>query len=288
MLDQYKVLDHITKGFSNDQKFIVQDGAHKVIVRLFEGNQDRRKQEFQLLRMLEQLGANTLRAISIEEGKLVTSYIEGTDAEQVIETLSEDEQYAIGWEASRDLLKIHSIEAEENTWYDYQLAKYERYVEQYWELPLNIAGDDQIIRFIEERIPLMKERPCVLQHDDFHLSNLIVQNGKYAGAIDFGRFDWGDPVFDFIKLGMFSTEQSVPFAAGMIEGYHNGKPPQSFWELYALYLAMNVFSAIVWGYREGNEKVMLRHTERFIRDHEGFTKSMPSWYKPYARGESND
>ena len=126
----------------------------------------------------------------------------------------------------------------------------------------------------------MKERPSVLQHDDFHLSNLIVQNGKYAGAIDFGRFDWGDPVFDFIKLGMFSTEQSVPFAIGMIEGYHDGKPPQSFWELYALYLAMNVFSIIVWGHRQGDERKLLRHAERIIQDHEGFTNSMPAWYRP--------
>lgn len=279
MLNEYTVLHPITKGFSNDQKFVVQDGGKKVIVRLFEGNQERREQEFRILRMLERLGANTLRAISIEEGKMVTSFIEGTDAEETIDNLTEEEQYAIGWEASRDLLKIHSIKAEEKTWYDYQLAKYERYVKRYRELPMEIVGDEQVIRFIEERIPLMKERPSVLQHDDFHLSNLIIHNGKYAGAIDFGRFDWGDPVCDFIKLGMFSTEKSVPFAVGLIEGYHNGKPPQLFWELYALYLAMNVFSSAVWGHIQGNEEVMLRHIERFIRDHEGFTKSIPVWYK---------
>lgn len=279
MLEQYTVLRHITKGFSNDQKFVVQVGDEKVLVRLFEGNQERREQEFELLRKLEQLGAKTLRPIAMEEGKMVTSFIEGSDAEEVIETLTEAEQYAIGWEASQDLLKIHSIEAEENTWYDYQLSKYKRYVEQYPKLPIKVAGDDQIIRFIEERIPLMKGRPCVLQHDDFHLSNLIVDNGKYAGAIDFGRFDWGDPIFDFNKLGMFSTEKSIPFAVGMIEGYHNGKPPHTFWELYALYLAMNVFSSIVWGHRQGNEEVMLRHVERFIEDHEGFTKVVPAWYK---------
>ena len=222
MQGQYAVLHQITKGYSQDEKYVVQNGDEKLIVRLFEGNQQRREQEFAILQKLEQLGAKTLRGISIEEGKMVTSYIEGIDAEEVIETLSADEQYAVGWEASGDLRKIHSIEAEENTWYDYQLAKYRRYVEQYRELPIQVPHEEQIIRFVEERIPLMKERPSVLQHDDFHLSNLIVHNGKYAGAIDFGRFDWGDPVFDFIKLGMFSTEQSVPFAVGMIEGYHDG------------------------------------------------------------------
>lgn len=76
-----------------------------------------------------------------------------------------------------------------------------------------------------------------------------------------------------------SVPKSIPFALGMIEGYHNGKPPHTFWELYALYLAMNVFSSIVWGHRQGNEEVMLRHVERFIEDHEGFTKVVPAWYK---------
>lgn len=31
MLEQYTVLRHITKGFSNDQKFVVQDGDEKCL-----------------------------------------------------------------------------------------------------------------------------------------------------------------------------------------------------------------------------------------------------------------
>ncbi|MDQ0257325.1 aminoglycoside phosphotransferase (APT) family kinase protein [Evansella vedderi] len=40
----------------------------------------------------------------------------------------------------------------------------------------------------------MKERPVVLQHDDFHC------NGLYNGMIDFNRFDWGDTWHDFYKF----------------------------------------------------------------------------------------
>ncbi|MCE7792052.1 aminoglycoside phosphotransferase family protein [Salipaludibacillus sp. CUR1] len=37
----------------------------------------------------------------------------------------------------------------------------------------------------------MKQRPNLFQHDDFHLGNIIVNNKKFAGVIDFNRYDWG-------------------------------------------------------------------------------------------------
>ena len=144
---------------------------------------------------------------------------------------------------------------------------------------LKVPHDTQIIRFIEQRLPLMKDRPSVLQHDDFHLPNLIISHYTYAGTIDFGRFDWGDPVFDFIKLGMFSSEKSIPFAKGLIEGYYDGEPPEQFWDLYAMYLAMNVFAGTVWGHQLNDNGNMQRHVTRFIDDHEGFTTSIPKWYR---------
>lgn len=278
MLEQSNVIQTIEKGFSNDKKFIVQHGDEKFILRLFEGNQKRREQEFQLLQQLEQLGTTSLRAISIEEGKMVTSFIEGSDGEEVIQTLSEEEQYQVGWDASQDLLKIHLIAATENNWAKNQAEKYKRYLNRYEKLSIKVEGDKQIIRFIEERLPLMKGRPSVLQHDDFHLSNIIIRNRKYAGVIDFGRFDWGDSIMDFIKLGLFSSEKSVPFCKGVIEGYFGGKPSKEFWELYGLYLAMNVFSAIVWGQQNGNLEELSKHVDRFIQDHKGFTQIVPAWY----------
>ena len=274
-----QVIEIIKKGYSTDQKVIVKRGSEKYIVRTFQGNQERRELEVALLRRLEELDLKALRVISLEEGKMVTSFIEGEDAEEVITALPREVQYQIGLKASEDLRKIHMIEAPTNDWYERQSAKYRRYIERYQELPLKVQGDEQIIRFIEERLHLMKGRPNVLQHDDFHLPNLIVKDGKYVGVIDFGRFDWGDPIWDFIKLGMFSTEKSVPFAKGLIEGYYDGEPSKEFWELYALYLAMSVFSAIVWGQMLGDVENMLKHVDRYVKDHKGFTQPVPVWYE---------
>lgn len=274
----------ITKGFSKDQKYAALLNNEKVLVRLFEEQQQPRKeQEFQIIEQAYNLGINSPKPISIGPGKMITSFLEGMDAEEAIATLTEKQQYDLGVAASADLKKLHTIEATENKWYESQTAKYRRYIARYHELPLKIEGDTQIMHFIEQRLHLMKDRPSVLQHDDFHLPNLIVHNGAYNGVIDFGRFDYGDPIHDFIKLGMFSAESSVPFCKGLLEGYYGGKLTVEFWELYALYLAMGVFSAIVWGQLMEDGANLLQHAKRFSADHCGFTSAVPKWYEAHLK-----
>ena len=46
--------------------------------------------------------------------------------------------------------------------------------------------------------------------------NLIVNGGRLSGIIDFNRYDWGDPVHDFVKTAYFSSAESVPFSAGQM------------------------------------------------------------------------
>lgn len=268
----------ITKGFSKDKKYVAELNDEKVVVRLFD-NQERKEREYAVMKEVYRRGVTCAKPITIETGKMMTSFIEGIDGEEAIHTLSAQQQYNLGVVASADLRKIHTIEASENTWYEGQVAKYRRYIARYQELPLKIEGDTQIMQFIEERIHLMKYRPSVLQHDDFHLPNLIVLDGHYNGVIDFGNFDYGDPVHDFIKLGMFSAELSVPFCKGLLEGYYGGQPSEAFWELYALYLAMSVFSAIVWGQQMEDGANLLQHANRFTADHDGFTRVVPRWYR---------
>lgn len=107
MLEQFIALYPISKGFSADEKYVALNGEEQVLVRLFEGKfQEKKQQEFELLRELERLGANTIRAIEIGNGYMVTSFIEGEDAEDVIASLSTEQQYAVGRDASYDLRKI--------------------------------------------------------------------------------------------------------------------------------------------------------------------------------------
>ena len=89
-------------------------------------------------------------------------------------------------------------------------------------------NDDKIIKFIEENEIYLKNRPNRFQHDDFHLENIIVRDGKYVGVVDFNGYDWGDPLHDFVKIALFARDISIPYSIGQIEGYFNRKIPEEF------------------------------------------------------------
>ena len=50
----------------------------------------------------------------------------------------------------------------------------------------------------------------MLQHDDFHVGNLIVQNARLSGIIDFNRYDWGIPYMTFLNLASLALRSAFP------------------------------------------------------------------------------
>jgi aminoglycoside phosphotransferase (APT) family kinase protein len=265
------------------------DGKNKYLLKTFAlKNYEYKNMEYDILKKMGEYNVKCSRPVEIgtkenEFGYMILTYIEGFDAEEELKKYSETIQYNIGLEAGQELLKIHKYTASENItpWYGRKLKKHQKYVEQYNRLNVKIENDVQIIKYINENIVLMKNRPNIFQHDDFHIGNLIVKDGKLAGVIDFNRFDWGDPVHEFLKVGMFSSAISIPFSIGQIRGYHNySNPDGSFWELYSLYLAMGLFSSIVWQMKvdSGEISKMMEYVNRVKIDHNNFKLMKPRWY----------
>jgi aminoglycoside phosphotransferase (APT) family kinase protein len=131
----------------------------------------------------------------------------------------------------------------------------------------------------------LKGRPNVFQHDDYHLRNLVFGEDSLAGVIDFGRHDWGDPVHEFLKVGQFSGEISIPFCVGQIRGYFGGKDPdEEFWALYSFYLAAASVSFVIWTRHVCPAEMprTMAINERVMRDHDGFQRLVPKWYSSYG------
>ena len=127
----------------------------------------------------------------------------------------------------------------------------------------------------------MKDRPNIFQHDDFHVANLIVKDNKLSGVIDFNRYDWGDPIHEFLKVGFFSSEFSIPFSIGQIKGYHlKHEPDEHFWQLYSLYLAMSIVVSVAWILKVKPEElnIMMNKINRVLEDHDYFERVIPKWY----------
>lgn len=294
-LKGYTSIVPILEGYSSDGKYIVEKGHKRFLLRTFKiAEFERKSEEFSALEMMIARGVKCSSPIEIGILKensmayMLLSFIDGIDGEKSVLKLNTREQYTLGIEAGVELRKINSVEAPPTSpdWNQRKLAKHERYLSKYWDGDIRIEHDKKIERFIEENILLMRGRPNRFQHDDFHIRNLVINGNELAGVIDFGRFDWGDPIHEFLKVGQFSSQVSIPFSVGQIHGYFQGyEPDDDFWSLYSLYLAMAVFSSVVWTKNVCPDEMpeMEKILERMIKDHEGFREIKPSWYTSFTQ-----
>lgn len=292
LLNDCERIIQINKGYSSDEKFLVRpkEGSKQLLLRMFNVKElESKKKEYSILESMRDYQVTCSLPIAIGEvgnrGYMITSYIEGKDGEEVISKYSYQEQYWIGVEAGRELKKMHQLSAPNHmtSWYSRKIEKHQKYIEAYLVCGVRIKNDNKIISFIDENIHLMKGRPNLFQHDDFHLGNLIINNKKFAGVIDFNRYDWGDPIHEFLKIGIFSREVSIPFSIGQIRGYFDQKEPdENFWRLYSLYLAMCVFSTVAWTLKVIPNELddMLAKVYRYLGDHDYFNRIKPKWYQP--------
>ncbi|MDT9721160.1 aminoglycoside phosphotransferase family protein [Paenibacillus sp. ClWae2A] len=289
-LDQATRIEPVMKGYSADAKFkMFVPGQGHVLVRVYDVAEEWMKQrEYQCLKSMQQLGVLcpvTLGTGRLDEkiGYMILSYIEGEDASERLPQLNEQQQWAVGFEAGAQLQLIHQLPMEEQTesWYIRKSTKHQRYVERYKQCSIVMKEDQAILTFIADHLGWMKNRPDGFQHDDFHPSNLVVKQDKLAGVIDFNRYDQGDPIHEFLKLGLFASEISIPYSIGQIQGYFNGnEPDELFWRLYSLYTAMALVSSVVWIQQVKPEETheMMTKIERVREDHDDFRSFIPRWY----------
>jgi aminoglycoside phosphotransferase (APT) family kinase protein len=282
----------IHKGYSTDKKVIVhlQDDT-KLLLRLFDLNEYEQKcVEYDYLRIIESYGVKCSKPLAcgkladLLQGYMLLTYIEGNDASEELPKLTETEQYQIGFETGNELLKMHQFAAAGNVspWHERKIVKHHKLLSEYAKLNVPFTQDSKIISFIDEHIYLMQDRPNLFQHDDIHVGNIIVKDRNFAGIIDFNRYDWGDPVHDFLKMAIFSKEISIPFSIGQVKGYHlSTEPDELFWKLYALYLAMSFFASIVWVWKfvPDEKESLLGKLALVLEDHNNFDSYKPNWYK---------
>ncbi|AQY38748.1 phosphotransferase [Bacillus thuringiensis] len=289
-------IKEISKGFSPDKKYIIMSANNeKYLFRTGDIKEyERKKIEFQILNEMVKCNVQAQRPIEIgileEEGVCysIFSYLEGEDAKRLLSTYSPKEQYDIGIEAGKDLAKMHTLEAPKNIlpWYERAMKKHRKYLEAYKTCGIKIENDDKIIKFIDENEMYVKDRPNRFQHDDFHLENIIVRDGRYVGVVDFNGYDWGDPLHDFVKIALFARDISIPYSIGQIEGYFNERIPEEFWKLYAVYVGMTVFSSVVWTLRAAPHMLedTLERLHIVSEDHKNFELSKPIWFQPDKMG----
>lgn len=247
---------------------------------------DAKKAEFEMMRQVSALGVPMCQPIEFgvcDEGVFsLQSWIDGDDAEEVISTLSDTEQYVYGLEAGRILKKIHSIPApsSQEDWEARFNRKMDYKIQKYNECPIKYENGQAFIDYINENRHLLKDRPQAYQHGDYHIGNMMIGRDKKLYIIDFNRNDFGDPWEEFNRI-VWCAQKSSLFASGMVNAYFENNVPLEFWKLLALYISSNTLSSVPWAIPFGEEQigVMVNQAKEVLEWYENMKNPVPAWYK---------
>jgi aminoglycoside phosphotransferase (APT) family kinase protein len=288
--DKITGYEQIFAGFSNDKKIKLFSDNQIFLLRISTiESAKRRESEFEIMK--KALSSGVKCNIPIKFGILADLeicyslflYIHGIEAENGLKKIQLHDAFLIGVDAGIDLRKLHTIkpDVEIKPWKQRLIEKHNKYRDKYEKCKYSFAEDSFLFNFIEHRIDDLPDTENNFQHDDFHVGNIIINDNKYAGVIDFNRMGWGDFAHDFVKMGWFSRNISTDFVNGQLDGYFCGQIPEQFWNSYSLYMAISIFSTIVWHleYFPDLIKNCENHVVMILDDHDNFRNSIPKWKK---------
>ena len=283
---RFKSVSPVSAGWSGDEKFCAADGdGRKYFLRITPPEKaERAKKSFELQKKVYALGVPMCEPIECGEcdGGFYTlqSWIDGEDAEKAVPKMPLDGQYALGYESGVILKKIHSIPAPNDApeWETRFNAKIDRKIKNYELCPVKFDGADKFLDYIAQNRHLLADRPQCFQHGDYHIGNMMIENGKLV-IIDFDRYDYGDPWEEFNRI-VWCAQASPRFARGEVDGYFDGAVPHEFWRLLALYISSNTLSSVPWAipFGDGEVKTMINQAHDILGWYDNMTKAVPGWY----------
>ena len=122
-------------------------------------------------------------------------------------------------------------------------------IKKYGECPIKYENGQAFIDYINENRHLLKDRPQVYQHGDYHIGNMMIDRDGQLHVIDFNRNDYGDPWEEFNRIvwcaqkaPLFASGTACPLAFGetgvksRIKSVLNYKKP-AFWLVLAAVIA---------------------------------------------------
>jgi aminoglycoside phosphotransferase (APT) family kinase protein len=282
-------VEPIKKGWSSDKKYYVEaaDGR-KLLLRVSDISQyHRKKAEFEIMKQVAALSVPMSQPVDLgtcDNGQGVYSLLtwcEGQDAEDVLPSLTETEQYVLGKKSGEILRQIHSIPApkEQEEWSSRFNRKISNKIERYKACGIKFHGDHKIIEYIENNRYLLSGRPQCYQHGDYHVGNMVISSDRTLSIIDFNRSDFGDPWEEFNRI-VWSASVSPHFATGQLIGYFGGRPPIEFFKLLALYISSNTLSSIYWAIPFGEKEIttMKDQARDVLSWFSNMNDPIPNWY----------
>lgn len=294
--DRIKSRTKLNKGWSLDQKYQVETIEGTYLLRISDSSKERqRRAEFSNMQKVKEANVRMCQALEIgliDEGVYVIhEWIRGKDLYDLIESYDEIKQYELGREAGEMLKKIHSIERDENVqmdWEDYFNNKVDKKIAAYVNCEQKYDQDYLFLDYLETNRNLLKNRPIVFMHGDFHIGNMMINEEGQLVIIDFDRSDYGDPYEEFNRI-VWSAQASSAFASGIVDAYFNDDVPTLFWKLLLFYIISNTISSLPWTmqYDSSGESVMRKQASQVLSWYDNLKDEIPSWYLSHLKRENS-
>jgi len=286
LLNRFDKYEPITKGWSEDKKYCVTDAnGTKYLLRITPSSRyEIRKMLFSMMKQVAALDIPMCTPIEFgacDDGVYsIQSWINGEDLETVLPTLSETQQYILGFKSGEIIRKIHEIPAPQNQddWAARFNRKTDNKIQQYRECEISFDGANYVLEYIAQNRHLLENRPQCFQHGDYHIGNMMLENGELK-IIDFDRYDFGDPWEEFNRI-VWSAAASPHFATGQLRGYFGGEPPLEFFKLLAFYISSNTLSSIYWAipFGQADVDVMIQQSQDVLKWFDNMHNPVPTWY----------
>ena len=285
--DTFLEVTEIKRGWSVDRKFHIKTQTTPLLLRVAPLDYlEKRMQEFEILQTLAVLDINCSKPIRF--GKLsehaicysILTWVEGTDASEILPKLPVDEQYALGLRAGSAFAKIQrTVPIPDNLpdWKKKFSAKVERNIGLFLDSKIELTNADAIITYLQTNKHLLQGRPQSFHHGDFHVGNLVINADYELGIIDFNRWDFGDPWEEFNRI-IWSVKVSTPFTNGLLHGYFENNIPQQFWPLLKYYLLATLIGSLYWAMPFGENDVDTAIENIELVDAWFTTTDIPYWY----------
>lgn len=289
LLDSIATRIPIDKGWSGDRKYqAVTAEGDRYLLRISSIDRlERKRREYEKMCEVAQLGIPM--CLPVEFGTCgegvysIQSWIDGQDAEELLVSMTREQQYKYGMDAGRILATIHTIPAPVDApdWEMRFNAKIDRKIAMYEACELKYEnGEDAFLDYIAQNRHLLRGRPQSYQHGDYHIGNMMIDRNGVLTIIDFDRDDFGDPWEEFNRI-VWCAQSAPVFASGMVDGYFHGEMPMDFWRLLALYICSNTLSSLPWAipFGEGEIQIMQKQAAQVLEWYNGMENVIPSWYR---------
>jgi len=280
-------IEKIEKGWSEDHKYhVVDDKNEHYLLRIFKLERYQRYlDQYQALKSLSALRLPVpypykIAKVNDKMGYILLAWMAGEDLGSALERFSHHEQYQLGKEAGEILFQIHQcFPAAPKDWESQFEMKKQQQLAAFKAQSVNDACYQKTVQFLESYIPFSQKRSGVFCHGDFHVGNLLLNNGHIA-VIDFDRCEYEQDAYDEFKPFCWNVKASPYFASGIIDGYFKQEIPRDFFCVLSGYAALSVISQYLWSLKFGEEEL---HTAKEVAEmmldwFDQWQTVIPRWY----------